>query len=829
MIGRSVSRYRIVGLLGRGGMATVWKAEDELLGRTIALKLLNDDLASSATARRRFLREARAASLLDHHGICRVYDAGEVDGQAYIALSWLDGQTISALCERAPLAVAEVMRIGVAVAEALGFAHARGVIHRDVTGRNIMVTHDDRVVVLDFGLALAVGFTRLTSSRMQVGTLPYLSPEVARGEAADARTDLYGLGVVLYEAATGSLPFVNERSEGVLYNIVHQPPEPPSCRRRDIGAALESVILRLLSKSPDGRYEQASSVVAALAAVNSDMHVAESSPSWRAVPAATTAEAGARYVAVLPFTVAEEDAAAERIFVAGLAEVLASALAAAPDVRVIPPAMVSGETSAHDLQRLARELGANLILRASARRSGLQFRVTWSLVDPARGIQIGGGTVGAESLDRFRLEDRLINAVLNALGCDAPTREAAAGHDPAARDRFILAVGYLQRHDDEALVDAALHILERLRDNEEPNGELESAYARACLYKYQLTLDPRWEGCAAGACERAAALASDAPEVLVTLGDLFLQSGQTPRAIESYERALAVDPDHPDGLIGLGRALLATGRLDVAERVHRHAVDRRPRHWGGHNALGRLLLRIGRYEEARTEFEQVVAIMPDNALGWRNLASTLFMLEQFDDALDACRRSIEIRPHARSLSTLGSILFYLGRYKEAAAAFERGVHLAPADAPMWGNLGSSCRFTPGHEQRGNEALQRAVAIGRERLDRNPADARQWAWLAEWLSNLGCYDEARAALQRALELEPANPDYMAKACAVYHESNERTLSLHWLQRALEHGFRPAQLERDPYLAGLREDPEFTRIVREFAGRHGCRPSNEEEAS
>ena len=305
----------------------------------------------------------------------------------------------------------------------------------------------------------------------------------------------------------------------------------------------------------------------------------------------------------------------------------------------------------------------------------------------------------------------------------------------------------------------------------------------------------------------------------MTLGEVRERTGQIDRAIESYERALTLASDHPDALIGLGRALITAGRLEEAERAHRRAVDLRPNFWRTHNALGRFLLRVGRTEEALAESRRVVEITPDNALGWRNLAASLFSLERFDEALEACRRAIEIRPGARSLSTLGSILFYVGRYEESAQAFERAIALQPTDAFMWGNLGSSCQFIPGYEHRMREALERAIALARDRLERNPCDARDRAWMGCWQSNLGLHAEARESIERALQLEPSNPEFMIWACAIYHQAGEREISLHWLRQALAHGAGPAQFERDPHLIRLREDQHSQRIIREATLRHG----------
>jgi len=217
MIGRTIGRYRIVARLGEGGMGSVWRADDALLSRPVALKFLPETLAASPEARQRFLREARAASQLDHPGIATVYDTGEADGRVYIALQLIEGETLAERLKRTGwLPIAEAVRIARAAAEALAHAHGKGVLHRDVTSGNLMVTAEGRVVVVDFGLALPEGATRLTQSQTVMGTVAYLAPEVAEGKPGDRRSDLYGLGVVLYEMLTGRLPFAGERREAVL-------------------------------------------------------------------------------------------------------------------------------------------------------------------------------------------------------------------------------------------------------------------------------------------------------------------------------------------------------------------------------------------------------------------------------------------------------------------------------------------------------------------------------------------------------------------------------------------------------------------------------------
>lgn len=314
MIGRRLGRYQILSKLGEGGMGSVWKAQDTLLSRIVALKFLPNSLVSSPDARRRFLREARAASALSHPGIATVFDAGEADSAFYIAFEYVNGETVTDLVSRGPLEIDEALRIAGAGLDALAHAHTRGVIHRDISGRNIMVASDGRVAVLDFGLALPDGTTRITAPGAAVGTVAYMAPEVIQGGPADARTDIYGLGVVLYEMLTGTLPFVGERPEALLYAAVHEPPEPPGARRGGISADLDRVLLRALAKEPKCRHQSAADLAADLARVAEKRkkrarRAGDPSPDLgRAVPGAlsvaekpTEAISTTKCLAILPF------------------------------------------------------------------------------------------------------------------------------------------------------------------------------------------------------------------------------------------------------------------------------------------------------------------------------------------------------------------------------------------------------------------------------------------------------------------------------------------------------------------------------------------------
>jgi serine/threonine protein kinase/tetratricopeptide (TPR) repeat protein len=816
MIGRTIGRYRVLEKLGEGGMATVWKAEDSLLRRAVALKILHPELAATSDARQRFLREARAASALDHPSIAAVHDAGEQDGILYIAFSCVLGETLSTLAARAPMAVGEVLSVGIGVTDALAHAHAHGIVHRDVTGRNVMVHRDGRVVVLDFGLALHVDGSHHTTSRALMGTVGYIAPEVARNLRADVRSDLYGVGVVLYEALTGTLPFTGAHRDAVLYSVIHEPPPALRERRADVPPELDHIVGKALEKDPALRYQSAEEMLVALRAVTAPQ--SPPPPRWR--PQAESQEAGTqgalpreKFLLVLPFNEHGSDStpSCASPLGEGLAESLRATLSRSDHVRIVP---ASGVPADLDDPALGRQLGANLILRGSMRRASMQLRVSFTLVDPHRALQVGADTVEGSTADLFDLEDRLAASVLAAMGLGAASvTRPLPPRDPAAQEHYVQALGYLQRFDDEASVNGAVALLERLAAGEPDSAVIHAALARAYLSKYRLTSERALESKAADACARALALDPRSLEVLLAQAEVFRRIGRYDDAVAIFERVLEQDSENYDAWIGIAAAHEGAGRIEATVRACREAIARRPGSWDAYNQLGFVFFRHCRYAEAAEAWEQFVRLAPQSALAHRNLGTAYFRLERLDEALRELRRSIEIQPNDNAYSSLGAILFYLGQYEEAAKALEKGTALRPTDARMWGNLGSAFRFIPGREARADEALDRAIALTRERLDRNPNEAVDWGVLAGYLANRSRIEEAEDAIERSLAAAPEDGECMGRAGSIYYQIGRREDGLRWLGEAVKRGFRLWRLERDPHLVGLRQDPEFERLLRE----------------
>jgi serine/threonine protein kinase len=261
MIGQTISHYRIVEKLGEGGMGVVYKAEDLKLGRAVALKFLPSHLLESEEHKRRFLHEARAAALLDHPNICTVYEIDEVEGRALLAMACLEGQTLKQKIAERPLPLQEALDIALQISQGLQAAHERGVVHRDIKPANIMVTPQGQVKIMDFGLAQFSDRTKLTATGMKLGTPAYMSPEQTEGKPADRRSDIWSLGVVLYEMIAGDAPFRGENETALAYGIVHTEPEPLTALRSGLPVVLDRVISKALAKNASERYQHVEDLV----------------------------------------------------------------------------------------------------------------------------------------------------------------------------------------------------------------------------------------------------------------------------------------------------------------------------------------------------------------------------------------------------------------------------------------------------------------------------------------------------------------------------------------------------------------------------------------
>jgi serine/threonine-protein kinase len=856
--GTRLGQYEILAPLGAGGMGEVYRARDTRLGREVAIKILTGRLTPES-GMSRFEREARLLASLNHPGIAAVYGLEEAEGMPFIVMELVPGETLSERLYAGPLPIPEALDVARQIAEALESAHEHGVVHRDLKPGNVKVTPEGRVKVLDLGLAKA--FDMKSSDEMSksptmaldqtrpgviLGTAEFMSPEQARGKAVDKRTDIWAFGCVLYEMLTGRRAFTGETLSDVLAAILTTEPDwdalppatpprvrellgrclekSPNRRLRDIGEARiameEEVGVRPSVSSGSGsrprpaarapsRRRPALAVAAVAAVLLAGLWIWNARRSESA-PAAAERTDG-RYLAVL-FTDLSGMPRAQ-MYSDGLAETVRARLERFPSVQVTPPsADVPRSRAEADLLRMARSLGANILLRGSIQRLGEQVRVTYSLVEVPEGNQIASGTVDGAASEIFAIQDQLADRVRVALDLRGETPPAGglvrAALEPAAsRESYAEALGYLQRYDKEASVDSALEILEKLAKDAPESALVQAALARGYLHKYTLTQQTGWAEQAMKASDRATALDPALAEVHITRGQLFSRTGKPASALQEFQKALSQSARSVEALLGMAAAYGASGSPAEAEKAYRQAISLRPLGWNVYNQAGGFYYRQGKYPEAVAMFQKVVQLMPDSVRGYNNLGAVYKQMGLFDKAQQALESSARIEPNDGAYMNLGNLEYYRGRYRESVKAFEEAARIGPAKPLNWANLGDAYRWAPDLRPRSLEAYRKAIALGQQQLAINPRDAGLHATLALSYAKSGELPAARRHMERALEIEPNNPDIFVQAAVVANLDEKPDEAVRWIGRAIAGGIGADQVKTEPEFQNLRDLPAF----------------------
>src|SRR5512143_641939 len=426
MIGTTISHYEILEQLGEGAMGVVYKARDTRLGRTVALKCLPARLHGSEEDRARFIQEARTAATLTHPNVCVIHDVREKDGKPFIVMEYVEGVTLGEKILGGPVDLETALGYARQIAAALQEAHARGIVHRDIKPENLMVNRRNEVKVMDFGLARLKGSARLTRGGATVGTIAYMAPEQLRGVEADARSDIFALGVVLYEILAGRLPFRGEHEAALMYSIVNEDPPPLSSFRNDIPQALVPIIERMLHKDASARYASAEEVLRALGRVHGDD------------PHKTRSMA----LAVLPFANIGGQQS-EEYFSDGLTDEVITSLSRIRSLRVVSRnTAMRYKGSIAPLQHIAAELEVQYVLEGTVRKQGNDVRITAQLVDARSDSQLWAEKYGGTLDDIFRIQEQVAEQIVEALRVQLTPSEATglrkrATVSPEAYENFL--------------------------------------------------------------------------------------------------------------------------------------------------------------------------------------------------------------------------------------------------------------------------------------------------------------------------------------------------------------------------------------------------------
>ncbi|HLX00300.1 MAG TPA: protein kinase [Candidatus Acidoferrales bacterium] len=865
MVGQTISHYKIIDKLGAGGMGVVYKALDLKLERTVALKFLHTDTAVSDRDKERLLREARAASALDHPNIGVIYGLEESDDrQLYIVMGYYEGETLARRLARGRISVHESLDLAVQIARGLSAAHARNIIHRDIKPSNIILTADNVAKIVDFGLARVIASPSMTQSGEISGTVTYMSPEQTLGKPVDQRTDVWALGIVMAEMLAGQNPFARDTPSSVIFAILNQPPVLAGA----IPAEVQSIIYRALSKDPDTRYPSCKELLSDLQALPSFAGLAvdgaaptvstltkdlekyvkqASTPSWGtdasrkpvkrwrlAVGAVFVLLVGSlflnssirdritgallssneRHIAVLPFDNIGNNPANE-ILAQGLMDSLTSRLSnlevGKQSLWVVPASVVRGR-KVDDPSAALRELDATLVVKGSIERDGQNVRLTVNLINTKTLRQIGSAELEDRAGDFASLQDEAVSKLAHLMGITVTPEmlKATGGNvNPAAYESYLKALGYLQRYDKPGNLDLAIAAL---NDAVKADPQFAVAYAEladAYRMRYGLDPSPKWVEEAVANASRAAEIDSHIPAVYVTLARTHALQSKYDLALQEFQQALQLDPHSADALEGLAGTYERMGRFAEAESTFKKSVNLRPDFWGGYNSLGRFYTRRGKYADAIAQFQRVIELTPDNSPAYLNLAAVYLDMgdpKEISSAEQALKKSIELSPSYPAYANLGLLYYNEKRFEDSAAATEKALTFNDKDFHVWSNLLATYEWLK-KDDKAAVALEREQKLVEDAVKDQPQDATAQSELAGLYAKQKMREKALIRIQTALAISPDDPRVLMNVADAYEVLGDRQSALRNVEKALQKGYPLEDLKSDPDQQALLQDPKF----------------------
>ena len=844
------SRYLIEAEAGEGGMGKVYRARDLDLDRTIALKIVRPELASDPHSLLRLKHEISLASQISHRNVLRIHDLGEANGLRFVSMAWADGEDLGHLLRRyGSLPEERIVQLAIEMCEGLGAAHDQGIIHRDLKPSNVLLDSTGHACIADFGLARTVETEQSMSRTGEVhGTPRYMSPEQAEGKLVDSRTDIYSLGLILYEMSTGKIPFKDDSVFQTLALRVAEAPQNPKLVNPGLSDRLVEIILRCLERDPRNRYASTRELLSALRQLEAEPATAEGKGESKkkkqfpriwiygafGIAAAvliavasffftghsrsTPPPEQGKYIAVLPFRTLSADPNL-KYEAEGIADSISSRLFSLSGVHPISLPALQRVDLKQPGADIGRQVGANLIVNGTVQGAADRIQVIVSIDDLEKDTRIWSQTFTGLRADLFTLEDEISTQITAALNI-TPTmeeRERAAippTQNLAAYDLYLKGRDILKKRVDAAAGTQALALFDKACTKDPDFALAWTGVADASLLLYKTKKESFWAEKALAAAHEASRRNDNLPEVYFALGSVYTATGKNAQAVEEIKKALHLQPNSDDGYIRLGKAYAATGQVEPALAAFKKAVELNPYYWYNYKQLGWAYYQFGRNEDALKAFNRQAELNPKDWSAYNNIGAIFYVQGRWTDCIPYFQKANELNPTFDAYSNLGTAYYELGRYPEAIQMSEKAVQLNPNSSEALRNLAQAYNRS-GQRDKALDAYNRAISAAYNELQVNPRKADAMGTLAMCYAAKGELSKARQFIQSARAIDGSNGQLMYFEAVVLSLEGQRREALDALQRALQNGESLDEVRNDPDLKSVRELPEFKAVAKKFS--------------
>ncbi|KAA3613347.1 MAG: tetratricopeptide repeat protein [Calditrichaeota bacterium] len=867
MIGKTISHYKIVEEIGRGGMGVVYKAEDLRLKRIVAIKFLPHRISGDENERQRFMNEAQTAAALNHPNIATIHDIEEADDEIFIVMEHIDGRELQdiikypanqiasqpgAEVDGSHLSMDDINKYALLILAGLQAAHEKGIVHRDIKSSNIMVTDDGQIKIMDFGLAKLVDDTPFVQDDSTVGTAAFMSPEQAQGGAVDQRSDIWAFGVVLYEMISGKLPFQGAYEQAVIYSILNEEPESVANAGRDVPEYYQEIIAKCLQKNVENRYDSASAILRDITRFTATSQSSFEIKKWRELSPHILSKLvfsivvvlllvvgltnfstvqnwfgfsilpAEKHIIVLPFANISGDDASQA-FCDGLIEVLTSQITQFEQFQrslLVIPASEVRQLGINSASEARKKFNANLAISGSVVRTDESLQLTMNLVDAEKLRQLNSVVLTDEFQGRSNFQDRVVTHLASMLQLNLQPhnkRVLVAGHTtvPGAYDYYIQGRGYLRDFDRLENINMAITLFSRAIEEDSLYALAYSGLGDAYWRKYEETKEVKWIELAQKKCEKAVALNDLLAPVHVTLAILAKGKGQYNLAVTELIRALEIDPVNADAFRELAGTYAKLNKSDKVEETYLKAIELKPGHWENYYELALFYYRKGDYEKAEHQYQFVVKLSPQNYKAVRNLGVIYLLKEQYEKAQIMCERSIAIHPNYGAYANLGLIHFTLNRYEESARMYEKALELNDKYYLNWGNLAISYQMIPAEKDKAKATFLHAIDLAEKQLAINPNNIKCLRSLASYYSALKLFDKTIIYLEKALALAPEDVELMFQAAGRFLEVRDRNKALFYIEKALKNGYSPQKIKQSDSMKSLNKDQDFIALLEKYS--------------